>query len=265
MISVIKWEIWQRRWFIFWWILGIFIFIFINLIFYPSFKDQAAELEKSLASIPESARALFSDTGDFFSPVGYLSSQVFYFLLPMLMGIASIVLGSSLIAREEKEGTIELLLSRPISRSRLLAAKALAGTKILIVIGLVETAGIVVMAKVVDIPVAADNIALATLASTLLAWCFGAVAFAITSLGKARIASVGLATVFALGGYIIASLSGAAKWLKWPAKVFPFHYYQPAAILESKYNWANMLFVVGVVALCAVVSFIAFRRRDISN
>ncbi len=263
MISIIKWTIWQRRWFILWWCLGIAAFIFVNLIFYPSFKDQAAELEKSLASIPDSARALFSDTGDFFSPEGYLSSQVFYLMMPLLLGILSITLGSSLIAREEKEGTIELLLSRPISRSRLLLGKAIGG---LIVVGVVSTVGlatVLIMSKLVGIPIATIHIGLTMLASILVALSFGTIAFTITMLGKARVASVGLSTLIALGGYIIVSLSGAATWLKWPSKIFPFYYYHPAEILKSTYNWQNMLYVIGVMVACIFISWFAFRGRDI--
>ena len=265
MKALIKWGIWQKRWFVGWWSLAIFSLIFINLIFYPSFKDQAAQLEQSFASIPESARSLFSDTGDLFSPVGYLSSQVFYLMLPMLLGILAIVLGSSLIAREEKEGTVELLLSRPVSRSSFLLSKATVGIVIVLIAATVAEVATVALSKMVGLAVPSDNIALATVAATIIALSFGAVAFAITSLGKARVASVGLASLFALGGYIIASLSGAATWLKWPSKVFPFHYYKPSEILQDTYNWNNMWFMVAIIAASAVVSYIAFRRRDISN
>lgn len=263
MKSIIKWGLWQRRWFILWWCIGIAAFIFINLIFYPSFKDQAAELEKSFSSIPDSAMALFSDTGDFFSPEGYLSSQIFYLMMPLLLGIMSITLGSSLIAREEKEGTIELLLSRPVSRTKLLIGKVISG---LIIIGVVSSVGlaiVLIMSKAVEIPVATINIGLTMFASIMVALSFGAIAFAITMFGKARVASVGLSTLIALGGYIIVSLAGGATWLKWPSKVFPFYYYHPAEILKDTYNWQNMLYVIGVIAACVLVSWFAFRRRDI--
>ncbi len=125
MKGLLRWGIWQKRWFILWWIIAITGFISLNLAFYPTFKNQQEELNKSLSQIPDSAKALFSDTGDFVSPTGFLSSQVFYFMLPMLLGVMAISLGSSVIGREEKEGTIELILSRPVSRGTLLASKAM--------------------------------------------------------------------------------------------------------------------------------------------
>lgn len=265
MMSVIKWELWQRRWSIMWWSFGIAFFIIINLAFYPSFRDQADQLAAAFDNIPKSAMALLSDAGDFFSPVGYLSSQIFYLMLPMLIGILSISLGSSLLGREEKEGTIELLLSRPISRTRLLTGKALAGLIIVGIGGLVAALSTTILAKLVDLKVGSLEILLATLVTMLLALSFGAVAFLLTATGRARAASIGLATLFSLGGYIIASLQSAADWLKWPAKVFPFNYYKPAEILAGTYNWSNLLFVIGVIIGCGLLSIIIFRRRDITS
>lgn len=263
IISIIKWELWQRRWSIMWWSFAITAFISLNLAFYPSFRDQSEQLEQAFSQIPDSAMALFSDTNEFLSPVGYLSSQVYYLMLPMLLGILAISLGSSLLAREEKEQTIELLLSRPVSRSALLSAKLLSGLLIILIASTVSGIVTLILAKLVKLDVDLINIALATLASMLLAVSFGSVAFLITSFGKARIASIGLATVYGLGGYIIASLVDIASWLKWPAKIFPFNYYMPAEILQGKYNWMNIIFMVSLIIVCVTLSYISFNRRDL--
>ncbi len=264
MKPVVRWTLKQRRWSIIWWIIGIVAFVALEMAFYPTVRDQAAELEKSFSRLSEGTVALFSDAGDFFSPVGYLSGQVFYLMLPLLLGGLAISLGSSLLGREEREGTLELLLSRPISRSRLMSAKAVAGTIIVLVVGLVGVLSTAGMAKLVDLPIAFNNILLAGIVSTVLALSFGAIAFMITMLGRiARTASVGVAAMVALAGYLISSLAGTVDWLKWPAKIFPFDYYHPAEILRANYNWANMLFIVGVIILCGLVSWTAFRRRDL--
>ena len=264
MRPVIKWNFWQRRWSTLWWVVGILAFIILQMVFYPTIRDQATELEKSFSQLSDSAVALFSDTGDFFSPVGFLSGQIFYLMLPLLLGALAISAGASLIGREEREGTLELLLARPISRSRLMLAKSLVGLIIVFIIGFIATGATALMSEAVDLPIAVDNILLAGLAATILAISFGAIAFSITMLGRtARTASIGVAALIAIAGYLVSSLAGSVEWLKWPAKLFPFDYYHPAEILEDTYNWYNMLFIVGVIILCAVISWAAFRRRDI--
>lgn len=263
MFNIIKWELWQRRFSITWWCIGIVAFITINLAFYPSFRDQAAQAEQAFSQIPDSAMAFFSDTGDFLSPTGYLSSQIFYLMLPLLLGTLAISLGSSLLAREEKEGTIELLLSRPVSRGSLIVGKLSAGIIILTIVGTVAALVTAGLSKLVKLAVPTKGILLASIAAVLLAMSFGIIAFLITALGKARIASVGIATLFALGGYILASLVDIADWLKWPAKIFPFNYYKPAEILSGSYDWTHIIYIVAIICLATAGSLIAFRRRDL--
>ena len=266
MKPIVRWTLRQRRWSILWWCVGILAFIFVNLVFYPTFKDQASQFNKTFEQMPQTARQLFTDTGDFFSPVGYLSSQVFYLMLPLLLGVLAISLGSSLIGKEEREGTIEMLLARPVSRAKLIFSKSLSGGLILVFVGLLSTLFIVLMCKLVGIDVSLINTFLAGMMVVLLAASFGAVAFAVTMLGRgAKGASVGLASLVALGGYILVSLSGTVSWLHWPAKILPFNYYHSSELLVGTYNWANLLYFAALIAGCGVVSWVAFRRRDLSG
>lgn len=234
------------------------------MIFYPSFKDQAAEFQKSFENIPDTAVQLFGGSTDFFSPVGFLNSQIFFIMLPLLLGILAINLGSTLLAREEQEHTIEALLARPISRTKLLFAKAGAGLLQLGIVTLVSLIVMIVIARLVDITVPAVNIIEATFACFVLAVSFGAISFLLTATGRARGLSLGLGTVIALGGYVISSLAGTVTWLKVPSYVFPFHYYKSEAILRGHFDWSNMLILLAVIVACALGSWVAFRRRDLS-
>lgn len=264
MKATIRWHLKSRKWFIIWWIIGIVFLIGINVAFYPSFKDQAGQLEQSFSQIPESARAFISDSSSFFTPEGYLSSQIFYLMLPMLLTVMTIVLGSSLLAREEKEGTLDMLLSKPMSRGRLLASKAMSGTVMLGIIGAITTLSISLFCWWVNIPISLWLITATTLVCMLFAFTVGATAFALTAAGSfGRAASVGFATLFALGGYVISSLTGVASWLKVPAKLFPFYYYRPSEVLTGNFNWWNILYFVTVIAFCSLLSFTLFTRRDV--
>lgn len=263
MKPVIKWTLWQRRWSIAWWSAAAFGLIFINLIFYPSFKDQAAELQKSFANIPESISQFIGGT-DFFSPIGFLNSQIYYLMLPMILIILSIGLGSSLLAREEQEKTIDVLLVRPLSRNKLIAAKTIAGVIIITLVTIVSLATTILTAKAVDLQgVSIGNMLLATLACYLLVIAFGAISLLVTAFGKTRGGSVGIGTALAVGSYVITSLSGTVAWLKLPSKLLPFHYYQPEAILRGTYNWVNSLYFIGIIVIAGILSWISFRRRDI--
>lgn len=264
MRPVMRWTIWQRRVSLFWWCVAIVGLIVITLVFYPSFKDQA-QLNQQLENLPQAAKSLFSDTGDFFSPQGYLSSQIYYLMLPIILSILSIGLGSSLIAREEDSGTLELLLSRPISRAKVLFGKAVAGVIIVLVVGLTALVSAVIMCKIVSIDAPLAGVAMATLAAMVLSLLFGAIALCITTIGRARGASIGVATLIAFGSYIIASLADVVGWLRWPAKFLPYHYYRPGDMLYGQYNWHGMAGFLVVIVILGFISWTSFRKRDLNG
>lgn len=264
MPAVTKWTLKIRKTSTIWWTVGIVAFMFINLIFYPSFKDSAAELQKSFDSLPEAAVQLFGGSTDFFSPVGYLNSQVYFLMLPLLFGMLAITLGSSLLAREEQDKTIESVLSRPISRSSLLAQKALAGGTILIIASFINLFATLVIIKMVDLEIASIRIVEASFVCFLMVLSFGTIAYLFTATGRAKGASLGITALIAFGGYVVSSLAGTVKWLEGPSKVLPFNYYKSESILRGTYNWNNVWFFVFVIVVCAVGSWVAFRRRDLS-
>ncbi|HEX5797668.1 MAG TPA: ABC transporter permease subunit [Candidatus Saccharimonadales bacterium] len=263
MIPVIKWTLWQRRWSTLWWAITLFALIFFTLIFYPSFKDEAEQLQKTFADLPDAAVQLFGGSSDFFSPIGYLNSQLFFFVLPLVLGILAIGMGSNLIGKEEQDLTIESLLSRPISRTRLLIAKAVAGIIILTGVSLIGLATTIMVGWLVELAVPARLTAAAYGVCFLLVLSFGAIAFLLSSLGRARAASIGITTFIAFGGYIISSLAGTVDWLRVPSKIFPFDYYKSEAILRENYDSLNLLFFVAVILGCALIAWLSFRRRDL--
>ncbi len=265
-MTIVKWTLVQKKGFIIWWAVGIAALIIFTLAFYPTIRDQTAQLDQSFNQIPESARALMTDTQDLFSPVGYLSSQLFYLTLPMLLTILTINLGSGLVAKEESSGTIELLLSRPISRTRLLIEKAIAGFIITALVGLVSLAVTILMSELTNLNVGIGYLAMATIYATVLALLFGAIAYFMSSLGRSgRLASIGVAAFIALVGYIIASLAAAVSWLKWPAKLTPNHYYKPGEILYGNYRWWPLVCFLLIVVALGIFSAIVFRRRDLAG
>jgi ABC-2 type transport system permease protein len=265
MKSIIKWNFWQRRISTIWWSVGIAFFMFINMIFYPSFKDQAAELQKSFESMPDAAIQFIGGSTDFFSPIGYVNSQIFFLTLPLILVILAISLGSRLLASEETDKTIESIMSRPISRTNFLISKAAVGEIILLLVTFVSWATVVVVAKVVGLDVSILRLTEATLVCFLFVYLCGAVAYMMTAIGKAKGASIAVATFVAFGGYILTSLAGTVEWLKWPAKLFPFEYYQSEAILRGTYNWQNLWYFVFTICACGLISWLSFRRRDLEK
>lgn len=264
MIPVIQWELARRRMYLIWWCVGTTALVTLLMLVYPSIHHEAAQFSQVYQSLPESIRGFRGGSGDITSPVGYLNGELYYITLPLLFIIMTVTLGSSILARDEQDRTLELLLARPVSRTRLLLAKALAGITAVVIVGGVSTAVTLVLARAVNIDMGSSKLLLASVFALLFSTSFGAVAFALSAASRlSRKAGVAIAVGASFGGYLLQSLSGVSDWIEKPAKLLPYHYYTPDQILQGNISRGLIVHLAGIFVVCAFVSWLGFRRRDI--
>jgi len=257
------WEIKQRRNYLLWWTFSTLALVCMLMAIYPSIHKEAAQLNQVMSQLPESVRNLRGTANDITSPTGYLSGELYYLTLPMLFIVMAIGLGSSLLARDEQAHTLELLLSRPISRGSVLAAKALSGLTMMILVNVVACAAIIIIGAVVKLDLGLFHILIASLYCLLFSTSFGVIAFMLSATSLARHASAGIATLVALGSYLLASFSSLASWVETIAKLLPYHYYDPYHILRGKLSGVLTNYIVVLLFGAVLISYFSFKRRDI--
>lgn len=267
MIPIMFWELKQRKAYLFWWSFSIIATVALLLLIYPSIHNQAAQLNKVLSQLPATLRDLKTGGSqvDITTPVGYLHSQLYYITLPLLQIIMAVGLGSSLLSRDEQNHSLELLLARPISRGKVLAGKAMSGILAVSIVSTVATIVTIGLIQIVNIDVSLRYILLVNLYSVLFSLSFGAIAFTLSAASNltGRL-SMAVATVISFGGYLLASLSGMSHYIEVPAKLLPYHYYNPTQILVGNVSKGLNIYLVGIFVLCTIISWAGFRRRDIS-
>ncbi|HSX31075.1 MAG TPA: ABC transporter permease subunit [Candidatus Saccharimonadales bacterium] len=268
MIATLVWELRQRRSAIFWWTLGSVVLASVILALYPSIRDQAQQFNKVLNQLPDGIRQLKTggaSTVDVANPVSFLNSQLFYATLPILWIILAITRGSAVLGRDEESHTLELVLARPLSRGRLLLAKGLSLVSEFVVIGSVTVAAVALLAPLFNLHIGTSHLVLATAYTAAFSLSFGLLAFMLQAASSlARRGARAIAVLVGFGGYLLASLSGLTHWLETPAKFAPYHYFAPDKVLQGQPVHGLDTYLIGVVILTAVVSYLGFRRRDIS-
>lgn len=264
MLAVVRTGLRRRKMYVSLWGLGIVVLTAFTVLAYGAVKSQADQLNQAFDSLTTNAGSFFG-TSDMFSPVGYLNSQLFYIVLPLLFIILGVTLTSSLTFKEERGHTLELLLARPISRAHLLLAKIITAVAVFAVLGVATLVTTVVCDAIVGLAVPAGYVALATLLMTLFAGAFGAVAFALyTASQKSGRAAAAVAILLSLGGYIVTSIAGLVDQLGWLAKIFPYHYYNPGEILQGHVASGLIIYIVCMYLVSLVVAMAGFARRDIA-
>ena len=134
------------------WTLAIVAFVIVMGLFYPSIKDAGADFDAYLEALPESMRdTLGASAGSITDPEGYLVSQLYSNMYPLLLLILGISMAAWAIAGTETEGTLEVTLAAPIRRSALAWGRWLATGVALLAVILISTGTLVAISPPLEL------------------------------------------------------------------------------------------------------------------
>lgn len=265
MIAVVRQQWHDRRGAAVGWLAGWSVLVLMYVATWPTVRSHARQYDEILAGMPKAVRAAIGAEGSspFSTPGGYLTAELLGITGPLIAVTMGVLLGVSSLARDEQEGTIELVLAQPLARRRLVFDRVLAGgLEVLFVLGmtamLLWTAGLAVG---LGLGLGACLRAFGMLALlTLQGLTLGVLVGAFTgraSRSRAVAGAVGLAAfLLATLGPSVKALSGAVPISPFRTLVAsdPFRHGPPALhVLE--------LAVPSVVFL--VVAVLRFAKRDL--
>lgn len=254
----------QRRTLIFW-TLGIIFLVGLYLLVYPSIKESSASLTEYLNKLPEALRKAFvGDAATYTTPAGYINSELFTTMLPLIILIYSINFGAGSIAGEEENGTLEIALANPIRRSRILLEKWGALVLSLAFFCLMIFLVIVLGTTLADMNLSSQRVAEATFSLFLLGLNAGTIALFFGSLTGNKGLAVGVTATVALLTFFINVLSPVVTQLD-KIKEFSifYHYIGHTPLLNGLY-WPSALLFVWVTLVLLGFSLLAFSRRDLN-
>lgn len=244
------------------WGLGLLAVALFVLLFYPAAREMEGIME---AIPPELAKLFMGEVADITSPEGFLNSQLFFLMAPVMFLVIAIAFGSGAIAGEEEQGTLDLLLSNPLPRWRLVAEKFAALVVYIGMLALVFWLTLALGVPIVDMDISLGRMAEATLSMTLLGIAFGTLALAVGCASGRRGLSTAVASAIGVAGYLINSLSPIAEALEPFQKLSPFYYYIGANPLLHGLNLGHAATLVGLIVVLLLIALVTFERRDLAT
>lgn len=204
--------------------------------------------------------------GDIFSLAG---SVAIGFIHPIAVGlnlVFAVGFTTAAIAGERQRGTLEVLLSRPISRRVLYATLAISGALLVGIANLGSIVGSFIGSSLTGrtAELGAGNLPLLWLNGALLYWAIGSIALLASASFDRLSQALGLTLAFVVVSYffeVLGSLWPDAKGLQ-PYSVF--HYLEPKAILTGLPNWGNLAVLAAVIAVAVAAALVVFPRRDLA-
>lgn len=233
-------------------------FTALILSIFPIFAEMGEEMVKLMSSLPEEyAKALGMDEETWSSIIGYYGTY-YGIYITLLMGIFTASTGATIISKEERDGTAEFLLTRPISRGSIATTKLMAlGALFLIVYGiqtLSAVIGLLVFGEYVNWSV---MIAMHVHGFFLVGF-FTASGVMMSSFLSPKMNYMGPVVGLIFGSYFLNAISMAAEKVSWLGYFSPYHYLNLTAkngVLEL-----NLIACLGVSVVAAILLWISYKR-----
>lgn len=262
------------------WTVGIVLIVVASAAFYPSLSGVSSGGLDSGGSAMSSLLGLSKgiDPG---SPLGFLWISLYANIYPWMLMALGVALGVAAIAGDEETGALEYLLAKPVTRTTVAFARFAGTVTILLVVAVVSGLALALSLPLFDLDqsvtsTASDGTTMTspgatptdifngTFSSFAVGLGIAGVAFLLGGVTGRKGVALGGASAFAIGGYVLYTLSnmtGSLEALTW---ISPWRWYVDDAMSIFGLTWNVVLpFIAAAIGL--VVGWLAFLRRDLQN
>jgi len=267
MIELIWVTIKERKWpvIIYCAVSALLLILYVAL--YPSLQPQTQQLIEVFKTMPEGLMKALGTSPDQltnFTLEGLLASKQFGFVWQLLAAILAITIAGNDLAAEVEKGTIEYLLSQPISRLKLYFARYVSGTILLTIFAAISTLLVIPIAMVFNVDYAAEIYYklffvawLYSLATYSIAYFLSA---AFSSKGTVYGISAGIITVMYIA-FLFSALKESLDWLKYASF---FHYFSADILYSGKIDKLGALIFVLTIIIFLTLGAVVFKQKDIT-
>jgi ABC-2 type transport system permease protein len=222
---------------------------------------EGLDMEALVANLPDGiSEALGYD--QIGTAAGYVSSSVFGLLGPILLLVFGIGLGAKLIAGNEEDGTLELELTGPTSRSRIYFERYESMLISLFALSVAILVTLMIINALAGLEIAVRDMVVMSLALLLFTVALSSVSFAVGAATGRRVIALGAAAGIAFTAFMFDAV-GPTINQDWMTTASPWSWYIKDSPLLGNANWLNMGLLAGLAVVSAVIGLAMFKKRDL--
>lgn len=247
------------------WLMIVMVLTFIVMSIFPYMQNIGAEMAQVMSNIPEGiTKAMGIDASTWSSILGLYNTYYGIYIVVLISIFASST-GATIISKEERDGTAEFLMSKPISRANIFNTKVLALFSLTAIIYFVQvfTAffGVIVFGEKDANWSTFITMHINGLVLTLFFTCVGVF---LSMYLQPKMNFMGMVVGIVFGSYFLNAISNAAETISWIGYFSPFHYLDfSVADPDYNLNFLAITIFLSVSILLLTVSYRAYERKDI--
>ncbi|TFG81396.1 MAG: hypothetical protein E4G74_04220 [Erysipelotrichales bacterium] len=246
------------------WSLGMIAMIGGGMIEFSGYYNSDSQvIAQFMDKFPKAFMALFGMVNlDITSLAGYYG--ILHLYLVIMGAVYAIILGAGILSKEERDKTVEFLMSKPVARSWVLFQKFLAG--FVYILGFVAVdvfISLIFVAQAAPKENITNQMLLLSLSMILIMLAFFCVAFGLSAAMRDNRKSSGIMISFVSANYLISvymDLVSNSDWLR-PFvlfKYFPTDVIFKTMALDIQYVGFSLIWIIVGLG----VAFIGFQKRD---
>ena len=240
------------------------LMVSIQMSVYPSIAKSGKGFETFLENYPDAIKKIFR-MQDYTTGPGFLSTELYSMMIPLILIAIGATWGASATAEEEEKGTADLLFAFPISRFRIVVTKMAATVTVIAAVGILAALNILILKNHVHLEVDGSHLFAATASCIAIGLFFSSLSFLAGSLTGHKGASLGIATGLALILFLIYSLEALVDTFDGIAPYNPFNWALAGNPLFDGLDSAGLLKLVGSSIVIGALAVGYFNKKDISS
>ncbi len=248
---------------LFFWSLFALMFVYMGISKFSAFAADP-ETMKVLASVPDQVmKVLQMNAFNLTTLSGFFGVMYLYFAL--MVSIFAVMLGNGIIAKEERDKTVEFSLTMPITRAKLITGKVLAAL-VHCVLFVVIIWGLTIVLSQPYNPDQEffDFIRLGMVALLMLEVIFLAFGVLLGAAMKDYKRSGSVAVSLLLVTYILSVIADLSENFDFLKYFTPFKYFNPLLMLtESRFEMLYIWLSAGIVVVSLAAAYISYQKRDL--
>jgi len=241
-------------------LLGLYVMVIIRDV------DMLKQYAELVATMPPALLQAFgiADAAAMATPEGFINFGFYSYSL-LILAVFAVMVGMSVTANEEDDGVLDVVLSLPVPRWRVVVEKFLAFALIAAAITVIAFGGLLLGMQMSEIKVDVGRLVLSTLNLVPSLLLMIALTVFCGAIFHRRTTALAAAAVVIVASYFINFLGASATGSAADAlrAVSFFAYYDSEAVMRSGLNAGNIALLLAATAALVAGAVWAFQRRDI--
>ncbi len=226
---------------------------------FPSFKNDIIQILN--LKFPEAMQKAFGlNTLNFSDALSFFGIIVPYIIL--IGGIFVGILFGSIVSNEENDGTIEFLLSKPISRMNIALSKLSAAFTYLILFVVFVFLTAYICLKSINVNFSVGKLFEFALGVFLALLVFAFICFLISMFVYRSRTIIPIAVVIVSGTFILKAISEINEKSGFIKYLSPFHYFDASAILKQGLSPVSISISIIVIVGCFIAGLLVYENKD---